>query len=105
MPLFHRIRISWENRSLMGVEMNSGNPARMLLIVFWLTMGTEDTPWAVSWLITGPVAMITGRKKMVRKIPRPLILPLSIRAMIRENAMMIGSCRIRLTPKLANVTG
>ena len=56
--------------------------------------GMEPAPWDISWLMTGPLAMITGRKKISRKTPFPLILEFSSRAMINANTTMIGVAMI-----------
>ena len=56
-------------------------------------------------LITGPVAMMTGRKKIIRNRLRQRILLLSSRAMISEKEMMMGTCSTREMAKEPNVVG
>ena len=105
MPEFHRMMMRLLNSSVRGSSRNFGRPAKIAAREPSFIIGTEATPWAVSMFITGPVAMITGRKKIMRKMPRARILLLSSSAMISEKLMMMGSCSTRLMAKEPRVMG
>ena len=56
--------------------------------------GMVAAPSPTSMFITGPLTMMTGRKKISLKKPLHLILPLSMIAIISAKTTMIGTSTI-----------
>ena len=61
------------------------------VIICTFIIGMLAAPCEVSWFITGPLAMITGRKKISRKKPFKRIFPFNIIAIISANATITGT--------------